>query len=185
MSTQQEQFEAIETAAGYYADARAELREVLAKMEQEVRDVNALYRDQVMAALDQAVNARESLAALVKANPTLFESPKTKQFHGIKVGYRKQPGQLTCEDEAKSIELVRRKMKGVAEALITVRETLNKAAVKALDATDLASIGCSIREVDDELVVVAVDSDLDKLVDVLLAGDAASDPSLSRARDVL
>ena len=52
--------------------------------------------------------------------------------------------------------------------LVRVRESLVRSALKNLDAKILASIGVTVEQVDDAVVIAAANDDLDKLVDALL-----------------
>lgn len=177
----QEAFEAIDRAASAYAGARDELRQVLLTLREEIARVSDAHRPHVIAALDQAVNAREHLRALVDANREVFDSPKSQQLHGIKVGLRKQPGQLTYADEQAVIDLIRKKLPAKAGGLIKVSESIIAAAIKALPANELAAIGCSITDVADEVIVDAVQGEIDKLLSAITSDAATGSDDFKRA----
>jgi len=153
-----------------YADARDSLEEVT----EEIRD---LRRQAVRAKIKTLKNCvakvsamRERLRAAVEAAPHLFESPRTRAIDGIKIGFRKMPGRVEG-DEAAAVARIRKHFPEQAAALIRTRDSINRVALKNLDGKQLAKIGLVIAEVDDEVVVAAASSDLDRLVDALLAED--------------
>ncbi len=157
-------FERVEGCARVYASARDDLRRALAALQAGLRQVSEQHRPDVLAALDAAVNSRAALVEVIRENPELFKKPKTQQIQGIKVGFRKQPGKLEFDDEAKVIERIREKLRSKAATLIQKTESLVASAVKTLPANDLAAIGCKITDVDDEVVADAVESELDKIM---------------------
>ena len=58
--------------------------------------------------------------------------------------------------------------------LIRVRKSLNRAAFLNLEARELAGIGVSLVQDDDQIVIAAASNDLDKLVGAMLAEDDAA-----------
>ena len=114
--------------------------------------------------------ARDRLREAIAENPELFERPRTRALEGVKVGYRKQPGRIEC-DEERAIARIRKLQPDREADLVRVRESLVRSALKNLDAKTLASIGVTVVEVDDQIVIAAANDDLDKLVDALLSED--------------
>ena len=137
---------------------RQAVRQHLGGLRERIAEVSAVY---------------ESLREAVEANPELFAKPRTRSLEGVKVGYRKLPGKVEC-DEARAIERIRKRFPERETALVRVRESLNRSALKQLDAKTLSALGVSIVEVDDEIVIAAAGDDLDALVEALL-GDLDSD----------
>ncbi len=147
-------------------------RERLAETTEQIR---ALQRQALRARLRGLRNrvaevsaARGELRAAVEANPGLFERPRTRALEGVKVGYRKRPGRIEC-DEARAIARIRKLYPEREADLVRVKESLNRAALKRLDSRTLAAVGVSLIEVEDDVVVVAAGGDLDKLVEAMLA----------------
>ena len=82
-------------------------------------------------------------------------------------------------DEAQAIKLLRRKFPDRADAMVNVKETLDKKALRKMPAADLARIGVSIDDPVDEVTIAVAESDVDKLVEALLddadgAGEGAA-----------
>ena len=152
--------------------AYAAARERLAQTTEQIR---ALQRQALRARLRslrartaEVSSARSALYEAVEANPRLFERPRTRALEGVKVGYRKRPGRIEC-DESRCIARIRKLYPERESDLVRVRENLDRAALKRLDAKILAAIGVSVAAVDDEIVIAAAGADLDKLVDAMLA----------------
>ncbi len=116
--------------------------------------------------------SEEALRAAIRARPDLFVRPRTVAVDGIRFGLRKQPGAVALGDEAQAIRRLRARLPGRAEALIRVRETLDRQALRRLPAAALAQIGVTIEKATDEVTVAGAPSDLDRLVAALLE-DAA------------
>ncbi len=112
--------------------------------------------------------ADDALRTAIKSSPDLFVKPRTVAVDGVKVGLRKQVGALAVSDEARAIELLRKRLPALADTLIATRETLDRKALRKLPAADLARIGVTIGDPTDEVVIAAAESDVDKLVDALL-----------------
>ncbi|MDD9822523.1 MAG: host-nuclease inhibitor Gam family protein [Gammaproteobacteria bacterium] len=154
----------------------ADAREALGTV---VTDIRQLQRGAVKDRLRElkkcAANVsslKDQLYAAITAAPHLFEAPKTRAIDGIKVGYRKMPGAIEG-DEAAALARIRKTLPDLADDLIRTKETLNKTALRKLDAKQLARIGLTLTDVDDEVVLQAASSDLDKLVDTLIEDSQA------------
>ena len=70
--------------------------------------------------------AGEALRDAIEARPDLFASPRTRVVEGIKFGLRKPRGSVTIRDEARAIKRLREKWPERAEALVNVKETLDR-----------------------------------------------------------
>ena len=158
-----------------YAEARDALEDAAEAIRDEQRAAVRRRLRGLKARIAEAAAARGALRQAVAAAPALFERPRSRAIEGIKVGYRKMPGRIECADEAKVIARIRRHWPGRETELVRVKESLDRGALKRLDARDLAAIGVRVVEVDDEIVIAAAANDLDKLVDALLEdGQAAA-----------
>ena len=144
-----------DTTEAIRADQRQALRRRLRGLKARVAEVSV---------------ARDRLREAIEDNPELFERPRTRALEGIKVGYRKQPGRIEC-DEERVIARIRKLHPDREADLVRVRESLVRSALKNLDAKTLASIGVTVVQVDDQIVIAAADDDLDKLVDALLSDE--------------
>jgi hypothetical protein len=168
-------FASVEDNCRFYADARAELRRVMIQMEEEIKRVAEASRPELQAAIDQAVNARTLLADTVNREAALFKEPRTRQFHGIKVGFQKSPDSLDIGDEAQVIRLVRELLPELASTLIRIEESVRIDGLNALEAQQRLQLGVTMKTGEDRLVLKAADKDLDKLVKAL-----SSDVTMSK-----
>ena len=163
-----EMMEEIVTLARAFAAAR-EATEALAD------DIRAMQRKALSGRLralrsriaEQAA-AEEALCTAIRSQPDLFVRPRTVAVDGIKFGLRKQLGSVVLGDEAQAIRRLRAHFPDWAGALILVRETLDRKALRRLPAAELAQIGVTIEKATDEVAISAAPSDLDRYVAALL-----------------
>lgn len=163
--------EEIDRLTEVYATARLALSEKMDVVNQELTAVKRRYLRSLRGLADKALAARSDLSGAIDGARELFEKPRTRVLHGIKVGLAKNKGRFECDDEAKTIALIRKHMNpGSAALLVNVTEKLNKAALNELDAAELKKIGVRVAGAGDELVIKPADGEIEKLVDALLEG---------------
>ncbi len=113
--------------------------------------------------------SQAALAAAIAANPTCFVKPRTVILHGLKIGLQKEKGKLAWDDEDAVIARIRKLLpEEQAELLIRVQETVVKAAVYDLTASDLKRLGIRIEADSDKVVIKSALADLDKWLDMVL-----------------
>lgn len=160
----------IEKASQAFAEARAALSALVSDLEAEM---NAVKRRRI-GALRRAVaksNDRQSeLKNLLEDSKELFEKPRTRVFHGIKVGYQKGKGGLDIQDEEKVLKLIAKHFPDRKEELVRTKQSPDKTALGKLAAADLKRLGIEVIATQDEVVLKATDSAVDKIVDALLKG---------------
>jgi Bacteriophage Mu Gam like protein len=161
--------EEIERLTEAYASARAALGERIETIHEEMAAVRKKHMARLRTLAAKAAEARSALNASIDQSQALFVKPRTRILHGVKIGIVKGKGKIVVDDEARTIQLIRKHMnEQTAETLIRVRESLNKAALDGLDAADLKRIGVRITDAGDEVVIKGMDGDVEKLVDALL-----------------
>lgn len=161
----------IERLTEKYASARIALGDKIETVTGELTAVKKRYVKSLRALSDKALSARGDLSAAIDAGRALFERPRTRVLHGVKVGLAKNKGRFETDDEAKTIALIRKHMQPeTASALVKVKESLNKSALDELDAADLKRIGVRVAGAGDELVIKPIGGEIEKLVDALLEG---------------
>ena len=153
-----------------YSAARERLSETTETIRVEQRRALHFRVRFLKARVAEVSAARDELRFAIKENPALFEKPRTRALEGVKVGYRKMPGRVEC-DEERAIARIRKLYPDREADLVRVRESLIRSALKNLDAKTLASIGVTVIQVDDQVVIAAANDDLDQLVDALLSDD--------------
>ena len=151
-----------------YADARDALAEVSEDIRERRRAAVKARLRALQTRVAAVAEAKDTLREAIADAPELFTKPRTRALDGIKVGYRKLPGRVAC-DEARAIAQIRKRLPDQAGNLVRVKETLNRSALLQLDSKTLAGLGVAVTDVDDEIVIKAASTDLDRLVDALLA----------------
>ncbi len=161
----------IEAQALAYRQARDRLQSLVAALEADIQSLKLARMPRLREALATLADTESRLRADVGASPAeLWQKPRTRTFHGVKVGYAKQRGRVEFDDEAKVIERMRRLLpKDQAELLVRVREAVHKPAVYDLTAADLRRLGITVTADCDQIVVQDVAGELDRAIDALLA----------------
>ncbi|MDY6979183.1 MAG: hypothetical protein SV201_04840 [Pseudomonadota bacterium] len=160
----------IEQKAEQYSRKRDDLEKVVTAMQQELNAVKRRHIRNIRCAVREAADAKNVLYEAISDSRGLFKKPKTKIFHGIKVGYAKRKGKVEIENEPAVVERIRKQLpEDQAELLIRVTEKVDKNAVGELTAADLKRLGIRIKSDTDAAVIAPVDGEVDKLVNALLA----------------
>ena len=159
----------IEIAAKDFAQKRESLCDIVTLLNTQLDAIKRAALPDIKKAVAAAAEKQSSLKALLDGNRHLFIKPRTLVFHGIKVGLRKGSGGITWEDDARVVAFIKKHFpKEQAELLIKTKEKPIAAALADLDVADLKKIGCTIEDTGDEIVLKAVDGDVEKLVSALL-----------------
>ena len=166
-------YEEIAALAAAYFAAHERLRERVETIKARQRAAGRRLLPGLKRMVAEASAARDALRACIEAEPGLWDKPRTRALHGVKLGLRALPGKIAI-DAAAAIPLIRRRLPREAATLIRTVETLNLAAVKTLTPAQLSRIGGSIAEQGDEVVITVPKSAVDKLVEALL--DDLDDP---------
>lgn len=160
----------IELAAKNLAAARDVLKEIAAEMQSEVDAVKHRYRKALLKSIEAVKAATAEQMALVEAAPALFVKPRSVQFHGIKCGYREDNGTLSFGPGMEHVIARLRKFAPEdAERMIAVKESIPSAVVRQLPAALQAKIGVTIEGAGDKPFVKFADTELDKMLAVLLS----------------
>jgi hypothetical protein len=165
----------IEKLAQQYAKVRGNLGDLVNDMQTRIAAVKANYITGIRNCVAAAKSSEADLRAAVSDFPQLFDKPRTRTFHGIKVGYQKAKGSVTWSDESAVIERIRKLLPAAqAELLIRAEEKVHKPGVYDLSVADLKRLGIEITDAGDVIVIKDTTSEVDKLVDALLKEDVES-----------
>lgn len=167
----------IEKACRQHADRHTRLGDLVAALNDAVAAVKREHIAGIKRAAGRAAESQAELQALLEGVPQLFVKPRTVIFHGIKVGYAKGKGSIEIADKARTVALIRRYLPEQADTLIRTEELPHKPALTQLSVADLRRVGCTVVETDDRVVITAVDSEVDKMVDALLKDALAEEVS--------
>ena len=122
----------------------------------------------IKSAVSKARDSKLRLASAIEHEKRAFDKPRTRVFHGIKVGLQKAKGKLQFLDATKVVELIKKHFADQVDVLIKKTEKPRKAALTRLPATDLKKLGCSIADTGDEVVIEPINTEIDELVEALL-----------------
>lgn len=163
--------QSIEVLTREYADAYQTLAAAVETLEAAIRDLKKKKLPAIKRAAEKAAVAKETLKTAIESVPQLFEKPRTRLLHGVKVGMQKAKGELEIPNGEKTVELIRKHFADLADTLIRVEETPVKKALANLPAVDLKRIGVTVIETGDQVVIKIAGTDVERLVDALLDSD--------------
>ena len=172
--------EEIERLAKVFAGARDELRARADVLREEQEAAKRRRLQGIKNSLQRVLEARDVLHAAILANPKLFEKPRTRLLHGIRLGWMKQRGKLEIADEDALVAALRRMFGDDAAAYIKTVEKPIKDALQNLPAKDLAKLGVKLSDDTDAVMIKAADDAVDKLIDAL-TGDIELESEAERA----
>jgi hypothetical protein len=159
----------IEELTAQYSEARGKLAELVGVLHAEIEAAKRRRIAAIKRAVAATADKHAALHAAVDGAHELFGKPRTRTFHGVKVGMQKQRGQVVIDDEERTIARARDLLpEDQVELLVRVRESVHKPAVYDLVASDLKRLGIKIEDDTDAVVIRPTDRDVDKMVDALL-----------------
>jgi hypothetical protein len=161
----------IEIKAKALAAARAELADRVGRIRDEQDAIKRRLLTGVRNALARARDAYDELHALVESAPELFEKPRTRTLHGVRLGFMKQRGKLEWDDDRALIDALRKLLGEEAEGLIRTTEKPIAARLQDLPARDLRRLGVRVADDTDVVVIKTADDALDKFIDALIGDD--------------
>ena len=159
----------IEAKAKAFADARAQLAERVQNLRDEQESVKRKLLTGIRNSLARFRDAHTQLLELITDHPDLFDKPKTRTLHNVRLGWMKQRGKLDIEDPARVIELIQKLLPEQQEALIRTTQSPDRRALAWLPVRDLKRIGVSVTEDTEAPFVKPADDGIDKLLDALLS----------------
>jgi phage host-nuclease inhibitor protein Gam len=166
----------LEPAAKRFADANTELTELVGELNGKIENLKRAYLPGIKKTVSKAAERHSELKALIEANPSLFDKPRTVVLHGIKLGLQKGKGGIEFDDVEATISRIQTMFGVEAEPYLDWKPTVNKKALADLPVVALKKLGCTVRDTGDEVVIKPVDGDVDKIVRALLK-DATEEPA--------
>lgn len=163
----------IERKAKAFSEARNELAERLQALKDEQEAAKRRRLQGLKNAVARLRAEHDELLQLLRESAGLFEKPKTRTLHGVRLGYMKQRGKLEFDDADQVVALIRKHFPEQAEVLIKSTHVPIKSALQELPAKDLKRIGATISDDSDVPFIKGSDDGLDKLIDALLGKDLA------------
>lgn len=161
--------ESIETLAGDLADKRERLAEAVRAAQAEIDAVRSRVMPRLRRRIAAVATAETALRKAVIDGAEHFVKPRTRVFHGFRVGWRKGKPVLVMSDPEKVVELIDKHLANQVDTLIAETRKPVKSALAQLDARTLKKIGVRISDGVDEPVVEPTDRDIEGLTKALLA----------------
>lgn len=169
----------LEVRCAVYRSRRDALRQLASAVNAAIEDIKREQLPGLRTALAGVADAEAALrAAVLQSDPSLWQRVRTRVFHGIKIGWAKARGKVVIDDEAKTIERIRKLLPADQVALlIRVREAVHKPAVYDLTAGDLRRLGIAVGDDSDQIVIRDMASELDRAIEALLTQIAETEPA--------
>ncbi|BET67187.1 hypothetical protein ASA1KI_21050 [Opitutales bacterium ASA1] len=165
----------IEAQAKVFSKSRDVLAERVQSLQMEVENLRRRRIPGIKSAAYEAGEQKAELERLIAASPELFVKPRTITVHGIRLGLEKGKGAIEFGDEEGVIKRIGKVCPELRDILVKTTEKLVKKALKQLDAATLAKIGCTVQEIDDQVVVRVQGDEIDKLVAKILEESGGGD----------
>lgn len=160
-----------------FSRERDQLAHVVESLNAEIAVLKRKALPSIRIRRDRTLSKQSILRDAIEESPQLFVKPRTLIIHGVKIGFRKSEGTLEIPDLDRTVKKIRALL-DCPENYIRCKETMNKEALAQLPAAMLKQLGCLLIETGDEVVIRPTDSEVDKLVDLLLRDE----PKESEAR---
>lgn len=158
----------IDRAAKAFADSRQNLCDQVTRLNALIERIKRKKLPHIKRAVAKAAEDKAALNALVDDSRELFTKPRTVIMHGIKVGLSKGKGLIEWDDNEHVAKLIKRHFPERFDVLVKTKHFPQKAALRSLSVSDLQKIGCDVEETGDYIVIKAVDSEVDKVVNAFL-----------------
>ena len=166
--------EDIQKRAAALSDTRDKLGELIATMQAGIDVVKNESLAGIRALARRIARQHNDLAELIRANPGLFEKPRTYVVDGLKFGLQKQKGSMAWDDDEKLCQRLRSLARSGAltpeqvNLCIRTKETPVAAALEKLDASIIKRLGVTVTADTDATLIKSVDSEVEKAVNAVI-----------------
>jgi hypothetical protein len=158
------------------AEVRGKLRKKFELKQKAQMVLDAEHNEDIRKLQTECNAARSTLLANLETSRDLFNKPKSREFHGITVGFKKGQDKVTSPDEAILVDRIEKLLPAKqAETVLDRSVTIIKAAFNKLPREILQKLGCSVVSGADKPIVHANDDDIETLVQKSL-GDGEVKP---------
>ena len=161
----------IEKLTQEFQAARTILKGLVEALESDIAMIKKRALPGIRKLAEKTAEKHRLLKEAIEASLELFQRPKTVIFHGVRVGFMKGKGEITWEDTAQVLKLIKKNFPDQVDLLIKVTETPVKVTLAGLSVSDLKKLGVTVTETDDQVVIKPTDSEIDKIVNAILKED--------------
>jgi hypothetical protein len=163
----------IESNCRCLAALRGQLRQKFEAKQRAQGDVDAAHNPGIRELETQCLAARTELLANLNASREFFLERKTREFHGLMVGFEKERDRLTLPPEEILVDRIEKILPAAqGETLLDRTAKVIKQAFKKLPMETLQKLGCAVVKGGDKSIIRANDDDIETLVHKTL-GSAA------------
>lgn len=159
----------VEELTKKYADSREALSAAVQAHEDEKRALARRNLVRIKRLLETAKERKSELALALVDSAELFVKPRTKAFHGVRVGMRKLEDRLEYDAE-QTVKLIRKHLEeDEFDRLVKTSYKPINDALAALPESVRKKIGVTLVPGEDEVTIKHTAGEIEKLVDALLA----------------
>jgi hypothetical protein len=161
----------IEALTSAYAQRLDTLSDLMQTVEDELRAVKRRHLAALRKRTAEVADMKARLTAAIVQSPELFDKPRTRVLHGVKVGLQKGKGALIWDDDARVCERIKKYYQDDLGVLIKTTEKPIKEGLERLPANELARLGVEQINAGDQVVVKSALGDIEKLVNALIGDE--------------
>lgn len=162
----------IEVMTKNFADLLDKLSAAAQHLEDEVEAVKRRYMVEIKGIARRLLERKAVLAAAIEESPDLFEKPKTITVHGITIGFRKQKGSITWDDDDVVVGLIKKRFPQKDwDIYIKKIEKPKKSGLETLEVRELKALGVEVTDSGEKVYIKPADSEIDKFIGKLLKED--------------
>ena len=164
----------IQKRASVYSQSRDHLSGLFATLEAGIEIVKKGSLPEIQKLGRQIARQHSELQELIKANPAMFDKPRTYVVDGLKFGLQKKPGKLEWDSDAALITRIKKAVEADAltpeqqDLLINTTERPVAKALEKLDGKLLKRLGITLTNDTDEVLIKSVDSEVEKAVNAVI-----------------
>ncbi len=157
-------FTTIESNCAELAELRGKLRRRL-ELKQKAQNALDTEHNAALRELQEKCNATRAVILIQLGGARQeFLSPKTREFHGVTVGFKKSQDKLLCPADDILVKRIEQMVPAkIAETILDRSVTVIKNAFKKLPWETLQKLGCSKVSGADNAVVLTKDDDVEEL----------------------
>lgn len=160
----------IDQLARQYADAQMALDSLTNDLRAKIDHVVRAHWPDLRRHTTRAAERYEALYAAVSDAREVFEKPKTKILHGVRVGYRKAQDTIEVLNADNTVALIEKLLPDQRDVLISTAKKPVMAGLVQLEDAQLKLIGCKRVPGTDEPIAAMAETELDKVVQALMKG---------------
>lgn len=155
-----------------YSQAHSVLARKISDVHEEIGKVKRRHLYRIKASASMAARLKSELLEYVGDHLDEFEKPRSRTFHGVKVGLQKGRGKVVCANKNFTIRAIERRHPELVDVLLKTTRTPLLRGLQQLEARQLAALGVEIVQTGSKIIVRHVDSEIEKMIDAYMDDEA-------------